>query len=199
MLSTLGCSAQKEESTVPAFQMVDITNSINAAQGGQDGIVWQVLYIDEFNERALIISRDCVAMMPYHDKVRAESITWKKCTLRNWLNDEFYSSLPNEIQARVIEIKNENPDNVSSGTPGGDLTTDKVFLLSIGEADYLFANDSERRASFEGEEAAWWLRSPGNDTDRAAFVLRDGLVLFYGDLVTRTDIGVRPVLWISLT
>ena len=43
---------------------------------------------------------------------------------------------------------------------------------------------------------AWWLRSPGFDTERAANVSPEGLVI-HGNWVYRDDLGVRPALWVN--
>ena len=46
-------------------------------------------------------------------------------------------------------------------------------------------------------DAYWWLRSPGNSTDRAARVDYYGGVYISGYLVDFTSLGVRPALWIK--
>ena len=43
----------------------------------------------------------------------------------------------------------------------------------------------------------WWLRSPGGDTDGAAYVYPDGSVDYYGGYVVSADSGVRPALWVK--
>jgi hypothetical protein len=44
---------------------------------------------------------------------------------------------------------------------------------------------------------AWWLRSPGNNSNNAANVNSDGNVNTNGNNVNNTG-GLRPALWINL-
>ena len=43
-----------------------------------------------------------------------------------------------EEQSRIVEVTNTNPDNKRYGTRGGRETKDKVFALSIDEANKYF-------------------------------------------------------------
>jgi len=159
-------------------------------------IEWRELYVDETNQRVLVVASDCVAMMPYLKPWGGE-ITWEYCTLRGWLNGEFYYKiLTKEIMQRMIEIMNQNPDS-RWGTPGGKPTTDKVFLLSTDEARKYFADDSDRIATYEGKNAWWWLRSPGSLSHNAAIVGVDGDI-YEGGSHVGGQVGVRPALWLSL-
>ncbi|MDR1185343.1 MAG: DUF6273 domain-containing protein [Coriobacteriales bacterium] len=166
-----------------------------ASNEGND-YYWQTLFTDKTNRRALIITRDCVIKMPYHRP--GGSITWADCTLRRWLNNEFYNSLSESIKDRIIEVTNQNPNSASHGTPGGVPSRDKVFLLSIDEVVKYFASDRERIAKYEGRDHWWWLRSPGRFTGCAADVGFRGTVLSYGDFVDGSDRGIRPVFWLNL-
>ena len=44
----------------------------------------------------------------------------------------------------------------------------------------------------------WWLRSPGYDASRAAYVNTGGSVLAYGLYVDFVEYAVRPALWIEI-
>jgi len=45
----------------------------------------------------------------------------------------------------------------------------------------------------------WWLRSPGNNQDNAAYITDDGTVYLRGYGVYRVDRAVRPAMWIDLS
>ena len=154
----------------------------------------KVLYFDENSNRALIISKDIVAKMPYHKP--GGDVTWEKCTLRKWLNKVYYKSLPPNIKSHILEETRINPDN-EYGIPGGKYTSDKVFLLDVYEVYYRFKDDSSRVATFQGETAWWWLSSPGYDSGYATIVGHDGSV---GDVGCRVHVsyGVRPAFWLNL-
>ncbi|MDR2436733.1 MAG: DUF6273 domain-containing protein, partial [Endomicrobium sp.] len=83
-------------------------------------------------------------------------------------------------------------------TAGGEDTTDKIFLLSIDEANEYFGSDQERIAKYNGKGAWWWLRSPDYDGDCVANVGMDGNVIVYGSNVNYGATGVRPALWLNL-
>ncbi|MDR1184222.1 MAG: DUF6273 domain-containing protein [Coriobacteriales bacterium] len=159
---------------------------------------------DKERDIGLFISRDIVAKMPYH--IRKEAITWEHCTLRKWLNNEFYDSLPDYIKSRVVEVVNQNPYNTydpENIIRGGNPTRDKVFLLSVDEAQRHLLNDAVRIVKYNGTDAGWRLRSPGVYANYAAYVHGAGIgclvgtVCDFGGGVNGED-GVRPALWLRL-
>ena len=102
----------------------------------------------------------------------------------------------------------ENPDY---STNPGKATQDKVFLLSIVEANKYFSSDSARQckpteyavaggAYVNGSNGNcwWWLRSPGYSQHYTARVGYDGGVYVYGYIVCGKGNVVRPALWIDL-
>ena len=155
---------------------------------------WTVLAQE--NGKALLITTDCVEEREYNEEY--ESITWENCTLRKYLNNEFYNKFNEEEKSLIVKTKVINNDNSVYGTAGGNDTEDNIFLLSIDEANKYFKSDDERIANYDGEAAWWWLRSPGYDGSNAAYVNRGGNVDYFGDYVSHDDIAIRPALWINL-
>ena len=127
--------------------------------------------------------------------------------------------MPNRI-SNVPAHKNPN-----YSTSPGNPTTDKIFLLSVVEAQTYFATDADRKADatryavkkgayVEGSEmgnvssnsicsdahciSRWWLRSPGLKRIYAARVYIDGSIDDYGDYVLAAHIAVRPALLVNL-
>ena len=145
-----------------------------------------------------------------------EEVTWETCTLRKWLNEEFINTaFGAEEQQRIITTKVENTDDPNFKTPGGNDTEDKVFLLSIVEAEKYMPTDFERKTAptpFAKKEGActnngscwWWLRSPGRNPFNAAYVHYFGNIIDRGIDVNRgngvsIDYGaVCPALWFEL-
>lgn len=72
-------------------------------------------------------------------------VTWENCTLRNWLNSDFYgTAFGSAEQGAIVGQTVVNEDNPDYGIEGGNDTTDNIFLLSIGEAanpEYGFCED----------------------------------------------------------
>lgn len=167
------------------------------ATNGKEGIEWLVLAKED--DTILVISRYGVDWQKYNGE--ETSTSWEKCTLRSWLNhDFFYSAFSEKEQTIILTTKvsaDENPEyNVN---PGSD-TQDKMFLLSILEADKYFNSNRERTCRFIAQDAwFWWLRSPGETLDNAANVDRDGSINKEGAQVNIVNILVRPAMWIDLS
>ena len=173
---------------------------------GKEPIEWIVL--DKEDGRVLLLSQYVLEREPYHkDNV---DITWEGCSLRDWLNSEFYkTAFDKKQQKQIMETLIVNSDNLAGDTPtsGGNSTYDKIFLLSLDEIGKYTGNDSEREAystpyankkkGFSDGITAWWLRSPGNITDSAAYVYDYGGVNENGGIVYDDLVGVRPALWVS--
>ena len=167
------------------------------ATNGKEGIEWLVLAKED--DTILVISRYGVDWQKYNGE--ETSTSWEKCTLRSWLNhDFFYSAFSEKEQTIVLTTTvsaDENPEyNVN---PGSD-TQDKMFLLSILETDKYFNSNRERTCRFIAQDAwFWWLRSPGETLDNAAKVDRDGSINKEGAQVNIVNILVRPAMWIDLS
>ncbi len=183
----------------------------NNTGNGKEEIEWLVL--DVKDGRALVISKYALECQPYNTS--GTSVTWETCTLRTWLNGSFYNTAFGiEEKSKIPTVTVVNDDNPRYDTEGGNNTSDKVFLLSIDEANTYFSSDSAREceptayAKAQGAHISasssyygncwWWLRSPGDDRSYAASVDHDGGVGDFGDYVGDSYFSVRPALWIEL-
>ena len=179
----------------------------NQTQNGKENIEWIVL--DKKESGLLLISKYTLDAKPYYDEWK--EITWKSSDLRSWLNEEFLKNSFSETQLSCIEeTRLQNNKNFKYGTDGGKNTVDKIFLLSIDEAEKYFKTDEERicrptdyairqgvTVTTSDGACRWWLRSPGTRRDYVAYVYRDGDIHCSGLNVSDTH-GVRPALWINL-
>ena len=186
------------------------------------GLDWRVLEMQ--GNKALIITENVIEQRLYN--AEGKEVTWETSSLRKYLNDEFYAKFKSEEQAQIAETKISTSNNLWYGTKGGADTTDKMFLLSIEEVDKYFgnsgdylnkvrkeyqdgswkpadngygvsnANDNNRIAMYNNAASVWWLRTPGDPSQNAAIVFRDGRVSVNGLLVLYDHIGVRPALWL---
>ncbi len=179
------------------------------ADSETEEIEWIVMEADD--EKAVLLSRYALDCQPFNTSDSA--VTWETCTLRQWLNDEFYNTafLPEE-QNRIAEVTvtaDENPQ-YDFAHPGND-TQDKIYLLSANETERYFPEQSERNclptktALSRGVQADdvnqaakwWWLRTPGYSDNKAADVYSDGSIRYGGDLVDISE-PVRPVITLLL-
>jgi len=103
---------------------------------------WRVLYL--IDGHALLITEYIVAVGRYHNT--EEDVTWETSDIRAWLNGEFLERFDAASRSHIAQVTAYNRDNPWEGTPGGNDTRDYVFLLSIEQAVYLFAQDEDRIA-----------------------------------------------------
>ena len=203
-------SSQKKDKN-PEYKVgetIEFGNYPQEEDGTEKPIEWIVMK-NEGNQ-VLLLSKYVLDAKPYNEEW--EAVTWQTSDIRQWLNNEFYTTAFNKSEKAKIQtslIKNE--DNSEHGTSGENDTEDKVFLLSEKEAKTLFSNDDERIAKATGyaeksgvyveekKESVWWLRSPGDiGSDSAALVISDGWIISSGMRVNDDSDGVRPALHLNL-
>lgn len=184
----------------------------NVTSNGTENIEWLVLAKE--NNKILVISDKALDRQLYDNA----DVRWENCSLRKWLNDSFLNAAFSEEERALIQSTTLSADkNPEYSSDPGTATTDKVFLLSINEAEKYFNSDEARKCAptayakaqgaltssdvYETPSGAatcwWWLRSPGYSQKGAAIVNCDGLVYYFGYGVDYDDVSVRPALWIS--
>ena len=182
-------------------------------QNGNDKTPIEWLVLESNGETALLISRYALDCKPYNEEF--EATTWEKCTLRGWLNSEFFNkAFSTEEKQYILQSDVSADKNPEYSMNPGNATKDNVFLLSIVEANKYFKSDDARKCAptdyaiqqgaytsdsykVEGRRACWWwLRSPGSSSNCAASVNTDGSV--DDDYVDYSDSAVRPCVRVRL-
>ena len=185
----------------------------NNTSNGKELIEWLVLAKEK--NRILVISDKALDFQTYNSSIT--SVTWETCTLRKWLNTDFVNDAFSDGEKAMIPTVTVSADkNPQYDTDPGNATKDKVFLLSIVEAEKYFTSDEAREcvpteyaisngactsdSYTKGGKATcwWWLRSPGYDQYDAAGVHVDGDVHELGLCVSGGGDAVRPAMWISI-
>ncbi len=171
---------------------------------------WNVLAKKE--NMALVITEYVIDRRPYHDEYM--DVTWADCSLRKYLNGEFYEKFKADEKEKIAQVINTNPDNPWYGSRGGEDTEDYIFLLSVEEAvceyfgdsrslllnpgknqRYWFQrkdkNNSLRIARAEASEKGtwWWLRSPGRVSVKAVYIHGDGNIGIQGNNILKGNIS----------
>ncbi len=183
---------------------------------GPEAIEWVVLDIED--NVLLLISKYCLDCQKYNDKT--DLVAWNNCTLRDWLNSDFYDSAFDENEQALIRTTHvDNSD--SEGRPGCSDTEDKIYLLKYEEIKDYFG--SQQNAICKPTKYAvkkgvvleedfvrfYWLRGIWernvsiNSKGNAVYQTKVGLV--YSDSgenrafapATTKGIGVRPVMWVQ--
>ena len=130
--------------------------------------------------------------MPFNNEYK--EITWENCTLRKWLNNEFYMSFTQEERRRIALVNLKNKDYKYSRTTSGADTKDHVFLLSRDDIKMLMPQENQRKLV---NGTCWWVRSPGIFQSVAVLVNSDGAFHISAGAVDR-KFGVRPAIMLKM-
>lgn len=247
VLPTHGLQSPRTEKGVTTWDCVwfgnywqEDTNGDGTADTNDDKkpIKWRVLSVD--GDDAFLLADENLERKPYCYLQNYHgtyfSVTWENCTMRSWLNgygadkningedyniNNFLNNAFTLSEQAAIQVTNVvNNKNPYSGTPGGNDTTDKVYLLSLTEimnTAYGFTSTELNTKTREGKNTeyvetrgstigssersgTWWLRSP-NDNHRASFVGDGGGGVTSSSTlneVTNNAIAVRPTLHLNV-
>ena len=171
---------------------------------------WVVL--DKADGKLLLMTEECIDCRAFHHEWT--DVSWETSDLRKWMNKDFLEKGFNENERSIIVESRVAPGiNPSFQSYPGQATMDKVFLLSILEAEkYLDKTDSDCSMQAEATDYAkewgacisengktWWrLRSPGIDQRSTAYVGPGGRIVATGMDVDYAAHGIRPAMWISV-
>ena len=204
----------------------------------KEPVKWRVL--SNANGQLFLLSDQNLDVFQYHTEL--ETVTWETSTMRSWLNgygassntggssgidytgdnflDTAFSAKEQNaiVETAVVNDDNKDDDYGTNGDGGND-TNDRIFLLSIAEADNrsYFPKLSNSRFSantayvadggelgsgsymYEGGETdRWWLRSPGSNNTMAAGIDEEGVELYEGNPVNNKSFAVRPAFNLDL-
>ncbi len=181
-------------------------------------IQWRVL---SNSSDELFVMAEKILDSKAYNQVNA-NVTWESCTMRSWLNNDFYNTAFSSTEKAQINTSNVvNAVTSWEGREGGNNTNDKLFLLSNAELvnpSYGFSlshftYDTARQA--QGTDFSksnglivkndnpylgnsfWWLRSPGDDYNKTKLGYFEGCV-GGGTAVDGTCFGVRPAFRLNL-
>jgi len=201
-----------EAEKVPIIERGDIITlghyeQDNNTANGAEEIQWIVLEVQD--GKALVISKYALDSREYN--LGFSGTSWGTSQIRQWLNADFMGeAFTEEEQEGIIETTVVNHGNELYGTVGGNNTQDRLFFLSVDEAEEYFALDEERTgmptayaiakgiAVKENGECYWWLRTPGDLQHKAAGVGGGGSIDYDGAITDYRMGGVRPAMWIEL-
>lgn len=164
----------------------------------KEPIEWLVLEVDEKENKVLIISKYTLDAKLYNEEYMA--VTWKDCTLRKWLNDDFIDeafSLSEQSKILYTSLSDSK-------------TNDKVFLLNIKEVENYFKTTEEKicyptkyaanNGAWLPENGAseWWLRdSSCKDCPQIVSYTGESDICCWASVIS-VNTYIRPAMWISL-
>ena len=167
-----------------------VGNTVNFGCWKGTPIRWRVL--DERGKLRMLFAEDIVAERAYNDT--PVDTSWRDCTLRKWLNGEFFDeAFTAKERMSIISGMVRNPHSSKWFTNGGFDSMDKLFVLNEEEfARYLPDLADRARGCW------WWLRTPGSNLMSAVGVYEDGSAYDFGINVYYKKGGVRPAMWVLL-
>ena len=181
----------------------------NLMFNGPEPIRWNVVAEDQ--DMLLLWSESILDHQLYNEK--EQDVTWAECTLRTWLNEDFFQAAFTENERLLVPaVKAVNHMNNASGAKGGRDTEDHVCLISYNEIlVFTYYNSFAQSYAFTTKYAAaqgvkvhetygtgsWWLRTPGVSQSCAAYCDMTGSPM-HSCTVSNAGLGVRPMIWVLL-
>ena len=103
---------------------------------GKEDIEWIVLKVEK--DKVFVVSKYVLDCKHYQNS--SVAVTWETCDLRKWLNNDFYNTAFSDTDKNsIVLVTNKNNYYYPSySTDGGNDTLDKVFLLSLDDAETFF-------------------------------------------------------------
>lgn len=183
-------------------------------------IQWRIL--SSISGELFVLAEKILELKAYNQLYT--NVTWESCTMRSWLNSNFYNSAFSSTEKLKINTSTiVNGDNPDFGTDGGNNTNDKLYLLSSTDVTNTSYGFSSNHSSYDTARqtqgtdfsksgglhvstnspylgnSSWWLRTPGTYQSGACNVNFDGYVKYNSDGVNATTVGVRPAFKINLS
>jgi len=170
---------------------------------------WMVLNIDGSN--IMLFCRDIVTTLPYEQDASLKDITWETCSLRKWLNDDFYYEAFSDAEKKCILETEVSPDTWEQYPTDyvEGVTHDRVYLLSYQEAEDLLV-DKDTNAEPLTEEMRhelfqyvdenkdnkymYWLRNTHTQMDGAITYTGTTEVLRNYRYMYADNVGIIPVI-----
>lgn len=186
---------QGEATTLDTAALYNVGDTFNYGVYDGQPITWRVIDVEDGNY--FVMAEYGLDVKRFNEN--SGDYVWANCTLRTWLNYDFYmNSFTPEERGRI---------NLTTVEDGVD---DRIYLLSRDEIDTYFTSSRETMCLAsdtvinnggnvsDNGYCSWWLRDMGNFAGDAETISMAGT---YGDLRRQVNldfIAVRPVMWVNL-
>ncbi len=203
----------KAQAAAPSYEEIRVGDIItfgkfeqdNNEENGPEPITWRVL--DKKDGKALIITEKVLEMMPFF------AIYWKHSSIGGYLNSSFlydFTAEEKNMLVKTLITSDKHPDKPD--TDQGSETENKLFLLSVVEADKYFADNNDRigyatkfAIEYEGLKAEedgrcdWWLRTAYDNWANGALIANIDPGGGINMSTHNCRMGLRPACWIQLS
>lgn len=187
------------------IDVLNVNDTITIGNYENEDIEWIVVH--KPNNGLLLLSKNSITNKAYNDEY--EAVTWKNCTLRNWLNNEFYNNSFTETEKEFIKTTSVQTDISCFGYSDTiEISEDNVFIFSHDEFERYRTDDIGFHCyDFSGKEVSWWVRTYANysawsnevfDVYGYEYEENEGFWRYGEHTVHNDEFTVRPVIWISV-
>ena len=165
--------------------MVIIMDSFYLGEYNNEPLEWHVVTKTKDGYELVVLKVSSIQRAYNESNV---PVDWSSCTLRKWLNLEFYKEAFSEKE-RLLIVERPTPDNYDDMSGGKEgIIKDKVFILSYDNIQ----NNYYSRVRFSSDKAML-LRGFGSKSNKI-FVIENGRTKEIG--VDDRNVLVYPAMWI---
>ncbi|MBQ6016765.1 MAG: sigma-70 family RNA polymerase sigma factor [Clostridiales bacterium] len=198
----------------PVVTDYEVYDSVTLGYYGNEPINWEIMKIEE--GKALLLCKNAIDGKPYHNENCA--ITWEECSLRAWLNNDFYEAAftaeERDAIVRTLVVNKDNPEEIDYGND----TEDYIYIPSISDIQECWPRENATPTAYAESQGArkdyygtvdYWLRTPGysyyqgekvsNFTDVVYCNDSDNLIASSAGRRPDEVLGVRPLMWVDLS
>lgn len=150
-------------------------------------IIWRILARD--GNRALLISLYEIEELPFNDT--EEDVGWADCSLRRWLNEDFYNTAFTAAEQSAIEL------TLVDNTPE-EATQDYIFLLSYSEVCKYLPEKSQREVGVTYKHHCEWLLRKLETAGTMVPSIRSGGNFWSNSVAINSACAIRPAMWVVL-
>lgn len=198
------CSGTPSQEIVSKYESLKPGDKVALGNYNNEELQWIVA--SNTGDKMLLISQKAIESKEYASG--EDTCTWDAAPIREWLNNEFIeAAFSSEEKTVILDTEVVQDKNPEYDVELGESTVDKLFLLSIKEANKYLPTKKYRKCSASDYVKAnsknvndgvisWWLRTPG-EKKGATYVFDDGVVNSIGTM-PNFELGVRPAMWVSL-
>ena len=198
----------EEEKACP----VELLEMYQIGSWGDESLNWIV--IDTDGDKALLIAEKIVDCVPYNNESKPS--TWETCSLRTWLNEDFYNgAFTEEERQMILKTTVNNQDLPVEGYNYGSDTEDFLYILSRREMEAVAAPEEEFLSALPTQIALdhelymypgeYWRRDPGTNMGtgevnqfKICTVECDGDMPYFCTSTYSVTTGVRPAMWVDI-
>ena len=156
------------------------------------------ILLEDTGTEKLLITKYVIDYKPYNEGTVAKGTYWKDSSIRKWLNDEFMDLAFTEKEKNFIVLS--EVQDYKEEKKIGDITKDKIFLLSSYQVNNYFDNASASYTAYAKSKDkygsnSWWLIDSYISSLYKQCINDKGIV--QNSPRVNENEGIRPAMWVK--